>query len=184
MTSPCSLPADFDFLRAASWPGAAAPESLINPRPQPPRAPRRGPSAASWVVPPLTLPRAPSKFSEHASVASSTNVGSGQGTAGSSEKDCTESDGEEAGEVCVFSLGGSICEEDDEEELEPGPMAKFELFTLGDWEPEPAVRACPEAKGISSHGSDGAPTLGASPVLLSVIERMAVDRQLGRQTTV
>ncbi|CAK0880159.1 unnamed protein product, partial [Prorocentrum cordatum] len=45
-----------------------------------------------------------------------------------------ESDGEEAGEVCVFSLGDAICE-DDEEDLEPGPTTKFELITLDDWEP-------------------------------------------------
>jgi len=130
------------------------------------------------------LPMAPSKLSEHVSVDSSTNDGSGKDTARSSEKDCMESDGEEAGEVCVFSLGDAICEDDDEEELEPGPMAKFELVTLDDWGPETGARACPEAKGISSHGPDGAPTLGASPVLLSVIERMAVGRQLGRQATV
>mmetsp|Transcript_25220 Transcript_25220/g.71862 ORF Transcript_25220/g.71862 Transcript_25220/m.71862 type:complete len:183 (-) Transcript_25220:167-715(-) len=182
MTSPCSLPADIEFLRAASWPGAAAPESLINPRPQPPRAPKRGPSAASWVVPPLMLPMAPLKLSGHASVGSSTNDGSGQDTARSSDKDM-ESDGEEAGEVCVFSLGDAICE-DDEEDLEPGPTTKFELITLDDWELEPVVRACPEAKGIRCDGPGGVPTLGASPVLLSVIERMAVGRQLGRQTTV
>jgi len=133
------------------------------------------------------LPMAPSKLREHTSVDLSTNGGSGQETAGSSDRDCTESDGEGAGEVCVFSLGDAICEDDDEEELEPGPMTKFELVSWDsqdDWEPEPVVRACPEAKGISSHGSGGAPTVGASPVLLSVIERMAVGRQLGRQTTV
>lgn len=124
---------------------------------------------------------APKKLSEHSSVDCSTNDGSGQETARSDGED---SDGEEAGEVCVFSLGDAICEDDNEEELEPGPMTKFELVTLDDWEPEPVVRASPEAKGISSHGPDGAPTLGASPVLLSVIERMAVGRQLGRQTTV
>lgn len=192
MTSPIELGSEINsFLRLQSWPGAVAPESMIRLRPQPPRAPKRGPTIASWVVPPLHLPTAPTKPDNASFDDASTNDGSGQGTARNSSPApvCSDSDYED-GEVCVFSLDDGNAQDEDDEDLLPGPVeAKFELVGLDDLELDAAADKGTDEfdKGGIIYDVDSnpaSPVLGASPVLLSAIERMAAAQKLGRQTTI
>jgi hypothetical protein len=137
-------------------------------------------------VPPLALPAGARKLGGRRSADSSTNDGSSQETGGS-DGDCAESDGEEDSEICVFSLGGAACENGDEEGPGHGPTGDFQVFDLDAWAPEPVDLAKPLVKGVASKGEGGgAPAwaLGASPVLLSAIERVAAAQGLGRQLSV
>lgn len=169
-----------DGFLSSSFPGAAPPPK----RPQPPRAPLRKPSDVSWDVPPLALPEAPKKGKlPHGSFASGTTL----------DEECQpldekSDDSGEEDEPAIFALDGGGGDDDDEGD---------NIFQLAGFDDDDdnvvgAGRGYPEKEASPAAPSDTSPTalsgrvraqsmqqsLGASPILLSVLEQVAASQGL------
>mmetsp|Transcript_3013 Transcript_3013/g.9023 ORF Transcript_3013/g.9023 Transcript_3013/m.9023 type:complete len:207 (+) Transcript_3013:52-672(+) len=169
-----------DAVLSSSWPAATA--SRLGP--EPPRAPSRKPSDADWEVPPLHLPTGPRKRSCSADGASSsTTRDDADGLPLLPAANVDEDEEEEEG--CVFAFDG----EHDEagEEYDDGQF-QLQLVGLDD-----DAGGCPDDVKVDAGGclddvKVGSPTrtgrsqsfstspqLGASPTLLSALERVAAE---------
>lgn len=172
-----------DGFLSSSFPGAAPPPKRL----QPPRAPLRKPSDVSWDVPPLALPEAPRKGKlPHGSFASTF------------DEECPpleekSDDSGEEDEPAIFALDGGGAEDDDDGEN------TFQLAGFDDGLDDPvasggrgysdkdAPPAAP-APGSSYQSMSGrmraasmSQSLGASPILMSVLEQVAASQTFRRQ---
>jgi len=185
-----------DGLFSSSWPAAAP----LRHRPEPPLAPLRKPSNVDWEVPPLALPTGPRKRS--ASSSSTTLDGDSLRAAPLDEPEEDDEDENGAGEedgVFAFEGHRSSGALDDEED----DFGQFKLELVGlDDEDEPLTGCldCPDVMfsgdmhdgpaSFPSRTSRSPPTslaqgrersqsvnvsTGASPVLLSALERVAAE---------
>lgn len=158
-----------DAFRACSWP-AATPSRL---RPEPPKPPSRKPTAVSWEVPPLELP---------ASGTRARALSPGVEAERDEESSDSAEGGTEAEEACVFALNGESCGSDPEDV----DAAPFRYYMLGldacDSQASTFVEK-PRGEGLDPAREPAAqrpspgvhPPLGASPVLLSALERAVGD---------
>jgi len=184
-----------DMILSASWPGALAPPSRL--RPDPPRAPRRGPATANWSVPPLSLPVVPPhafKAPRKHSPGGETSTGLGPDEAKWDSE--SEDDNDLQEEVCIFDLDGDAAVDED---LDFGNF-KSMISHDSDFERNVGFSAPPPARtlfgqvdgggsasangrsrlrteSVDSFDSDKGLSLGASPVLLSVLEQIAYEAQ-------
>mmetsp|Transcript_67385 Transcript_67385/g.144144 ORF Transcript_67385/g.144144 Transcript_67385/m.144144 type:complete len:219 (+) Transcript_67385:116-772(+) len=196
LMGPSSLTAGApDQFLSSSFPGASAPPRR---RPEPPRAPERKPSSVSWEadVPPLELPLAPSKRTMTEGTideATTTYEPSGE-----------DADDDEDEEACVFSLETSGTPQfDDNDDEEGGAAVQYTMSGLDDFGedlPSEGARvggassaylfgSMPTGKPASgcgatlrarsrSHSGSMSPKLGASPMLLSVLEQVAAEAEI------
>eukprot|EP00441_Pelagodinium_beii_P022630 CAMPEP_0197660596 /NCGR_PEP_ID=MMETSP1338-20131121/50942_1 /TAXON_ID=43686 ORGANISM="Pelagodinium beii, Strain RCC1491" /NCGR_SAMPLE_ID=MMETSP1338 /ASSEMBLY_ACC=CAM_ASM_000754 /LENGTH=176 /DNA_ID=CAMNT_0043237977 /DNA_START=102 /DNA_END=632 /DNA_ORIENTATION=- len=173
---------------------------VSNLRPDPPKAPRKGPAQATFSVPPLVLPMVPAKQSLCRSRASTGYEGYDDSLdLGKPFSDSEDEDEEE----CMFALDGLSGENDglsgDIDYLMEKPLIAdgnggFRLTSLDyldsycgeenlHWESKPGRERLESGESL---GSDKVLSLGASPVLLSVLEQLAMEARGGpmRQTTI
>jgi len=188
-------PAEMDGLMASSWPAAQA---RLKNRPEPPRAPLRKPSDADWDVPPLLLPQGPKKRSGSIDGSSTTREDAEALLPPSVEEEDEDEQEDEDDEACVFGFqdGAGNNQDDDDDEYDTFQMelkgiesddeaagvssaakggylaskvlapASVDAFTVGSLEGRTRVKT--ESFSVS-------PALGASPVLLSALERVAAE---------
>mmetsp|Transcript_21096 Transcript_21096/g.58955 ORF Transcript_21096/g.58955 Transcript_21096/m.58955 type:complete len:204 (-) Transcript_21096:160-771(-) len=184
------LPPENVFL-ASSWPGAAPEFSRLHP--DPPRAPKRGPTRAMWDVPLLELPAARRKRSPSGSSTSDTCQSLEDGVPRCQKDDGVfgvEEEDDEANDVGIFSFEPNQAD-DDELELGTSVDVAFALVDLDDHtELDQTTKGC-ATRGIEGSSrsrcstTDACMSLGASPVLLSVFEHFSAEarrQQMPRQT--
>jgi len=166
-----------DSILASSWPAAVPPSRLA----QPPRAPLRKPSTVNWDVPPMTLPVAPKRSSF-------------SGSGSTADELCPvafQEDDDEASEdedTCVFALEGMDGGVMDDELC--GTRNAFQELQLDGFDDTPCGDvSSPRTSGFfnslegtspferRSRSDSASPSLGASPVLMSVLEQVAVEAQ-------
>jgi len=185
-------------LLSTSWPGAVAPVSKM--KPEPPRAPKKGPATAMWVVPPLWLPAAPRKGSLLGE-ACSTAVGDCEF---SLESDAESDSG--ADEAGVFILDGECgeatekCIDDGDDVNEDGifnaPKMSHILGLNAHNDHQHDDGSQNDGNNESTSCSSGCTArvavreqdlpFGTSPLLRSVLEQLAMGNlsYMQRQTTV
>mmetsp|Transcript_47131 Transcript_47131/g.85003 ORF Transcript_47131/g.85003 Transcript_47131/m.85003 type:complete len:207 (+) Transcript_47131:194-814(+) len=192
---------------SSSWPGASAPTSLL--RPEPPKAPKRRPSVPTWVVPPFDLPVVP-KAARKGSGTGSVSTGTGESVP--SRKSDSDSEDLEPGpideeaedeEMCMFDLDGltgtgATAADDTADSHATGDPGLHHGFKLIECDmdvnsPEANALTSPSRRRFESQSSisdksicESNIILGASPVLMSVLEQIALEaaRFPRRQTTV
>jgi len=164
-----------DTLFSASWPSATGTNSH---NPEPPRAPSRKPSDAEWEVPPLHLPTFPRKRTSSYDGASSITTRE-DADALSLLPAATDDDDEDGEEECVFAFDGEYVEaaEDGDGQFQlvlvghdgdaGGRLGAADKYTVGS--PAGATRAG------RSQSFSASLQLGASPTLLSALERVAAE---------
>mmetsp|Transcript_23136 Transcript_23136/g.47140 ORF Transcript_23136/g.47140 Transcript_23136/m.47140 type:complete len:203 (-) Transcript_23136:54-662(-) len=168
-------PAHMDGGLSSSWP-RASPTSRHG-RPEPPRAPLRRPSDATWEVPPLQLPTKPRKevLSPGPSAHGSTHGSSSTREDMRDEAFEEQEDEDDEEEACVFAFEGAVEEEDDD-----GGHMKLQLVGFDDDDDGdvsafgPTLTTAEAARG-DARQTASQPKLGASPVLLSALERVAAE---------
>jgi len=174
-----------DGFLSSSWPAAAPPTM----RPQPPRAPLRKPALATWEVPDFQLPTAPKK--QRASL-------SGSASPDASTEALESFDGqseEDEDDIGIFALEGAADDDyddafsgafdmglvglDDGEDAGDMGFSEGKGFSFGYVDNE----AAPLSMGLSSsvpmgrfQYESGNDPLGASPMLMSVLEQVAQAR--------
>lgn len=159
---------------ASSFPGAVAPPRR---RPEPPKPPERRPSLISWEVPPLALPKPSPRIG--------TTIAEDQDVA-------AHLDDEDEDEGCVFALDGGPNDDDPDSPCDGGADDlgfDYELVGLdGDDDDVGAERVDLTERVATSflspcvrYESEGAPSLGASPTLLSAIEHVAAEAEAARK---
>ncbi|CAE8606989.1 unnamed protein product, partial [Polarella glacialis] len=159
---------EMDGMLSSSWPGSSAP---------PPR-PSRKPSDADWEVPPLML----SKKSRSCSFTSTSASGDVQNEMEDAERN--------EDEVCMFGFDSELLEGAADSDAEEEFSAKLQLVDLNDREfpagmtkvtfDSSAEMASPASSARygrprRSSSCSMSPSLGASPVLLSALERVAAE---------
>jgi len=184
-----------DGFLSSSWPAAAPPRN----RPEPPRAPLRKPSDVNWEVPEYHLPVAPKKRSLSADCSGTTEE-SPPTPADEAEK--SEDEDDDAG---MFALDGGAAEDDDDFELgDAFQLAGFDDGDDDDIGPLISERKFSYTAGYPSQMgqertdysmmSQSLPAqpvcrlrcdsqkveLGASPILLSVLEQVAAAQAVQR----
>jgi len=185
-----------DGFLSSSWPAAAPPPRN---RPEPPRAPLRKPSDVSWEVPPLELPMAPKKRSLSTCGSGTTEECLPFGLDEKSEDEendepamfALDADGAEDddydGGGDAFQLAGfndNGCDDDDvggfvsseTRQLTFGyPLHEDKAgMNMGQACSLPTGRVCPPAFGRARANTESMNHhLGASPILLSVLEQVA-----------
>jgi len=178
-----------DGFLSCSFPGAAPPPRN---RPEPPRAPLRKPSDVSWEVPPYQLPVAPKKRSLSADMSADCS-GTTEESPPILEEDAEKSEDEDD-DAGIFALDGGAASDDDEFELgDAFQLAGFDdgddddfvgaLITserkfstggyLGDKDGEKMSKSLPAAPVCRLRTESQNVELGASPILLSVLEQVA-----------
>jgi len=186
-----------DGFLSSSWPAAAP----MRNRPEPPRAPLRKPSDVNWEVPPYQLPVAPKKRSLSADCSGTTEESP---PTPQEEGEKSEDEDDDAG---IFALDGGAASDDDEFELgDAFQLAGFDDGDEDDFGPLTSERKFSFRAGYpGSYGQDDKDAsdhrlmsqslpaqpvcrlrhesqkveLGASPILLSVLEQVAAA-QAGR----
>lgn len=174
--APCPLEASFV---AASWPGALPSPSRL--RPEPPRAPRSGPRQTPWEVPPLALPTPFAAARKRSRAGSSSNTDTGDG--GSSEHQDEDEEEAEDDDDCVFKLDYGIREaeaEDSDGEADDAARAPrgqdgFKSITMDSNLSDDDFEVGKPIRGRTSFMRKTPFLLGASPVLLSALEQMAIN---------
>lgn len=164
-----------EMLLSSSWP-AATPSSRH--RPEPPRAPLRKPSDADWEVPPLQLPTGPRKRSSSTDGGSTTtreDAFDAPALLPAAAEDFADEEDEEEG-IFGWEAGGGghhVAAEDDEED-----DGRFQLQLVGldeDIGSPAGSEQGGERAGRRAASFSTSPQLGASPVLLSALERVAAE---------
>eukprot|EP00413_Alexandrium_margalefii_P003981 CAMPEP_0204521000 /NCGR_PEP_ID=MMETSP0661-20131031/5556_1 /ASSEMBLY_ACC=CAM_ASM_000606 /TAXON_ID=109239 /ORGANISM="Alexandrium margalefi, Strain AMGDE01CS-322" /LENGTH=216 /DNA_ID=CAMNT_0051526575 /DNA_START=31 /DNA_END=681 /DNA_ORIENTATION=+ len=179
-----------DGLLSSSWPAAVVPNRHC---PEPPRAPSRKPSDADWEVPPLHLPTGPRKRSCSTDCASSSTTR--EDVDASPLLPAAAEDDDDDEEQCVFAFdrGNAAAFEDDDDgqfqlklvgldedaaqECEVADMV-FPTLATGARSPEVGSPQFSSMTGDPRNRSQsvcGSPQLGASPTLLSALERVAAE---------
>lgn len=177
-----------DGFLSSSYPGAAPPPRN---RPEPPRAPLRKPSDVSWEVPPLELPMAPKKRSLSDSHTTTEEC-----------PPLDEAEEEEEEETAIFALDGGAEDDDDQfdsafqlagfdDDEDVGGFVTSEVIPKGkglsfgysgseDHVKVASSLPAPRMTAMVSEHMSRARTesmnntpLGASPILLSVLEQVA-----------
>jgi len=172
-----------DGFLSSSWPAAAPPMRHL----QPPRAPLRRPADAAWEVPPFELGKRMRTHSGAASTeAEEHSLGSLDG----------QSEEEEEDDFGIFALEGAADGDDDDAfggafdmglvGLDDDDMGVVESkgFSFGysghESAPLPMGLSSSVPMGRFQHESACNNTLGASPILMSVLEQVAQSRVSGR----
>jgi len=182
-----------DGFLSSSWPAAAPPTQ----RPQPPRAPLRKPCNATWEVPALELPMATKKRRSNTSASASTVEKDSplRSYDELSEEDEPQAD-EEEDDVGIFALEGAA--DDDDDDVFPDAF-DIGLVGLDDGDDMGVMKgkgmfgytSHPEEASLPMGLSSSVPmgrfqfestdnSLGASPILMSVLEQVAQAQARGR----
>lgn len=187
---------DFACL-ASSWPGCVPTPSKL--RPQPPPAPRRAPMKATWDVPPLELPSGP-----QVAVSRKRSPSGSSTTAGDDalelvldeERDKEFLLDDERDEEGIFAFSALDGRDDSDDELGFGGdsrVAAFDLVGLDDGGPHDGHDDQDDVDKTSLVFDDvhkaslysEAPvvtlSLGASPVLLSVLDYITAEAQSSKE---
>lgn len=154
---------------SSSWPGVASRGF----RSEPPRPPHRKPSDADWEVPPLELPMKQRKGAGSMDECSTTTTASCVLNTEMEAEGEYDHDDEEA---CTFSFDVAVPEDQDLVDIAEDNV----LVNFTDMSSPSSFR---KSSPMRIRSASMSPALGASPVLLSALERVAAEAgmHLGRR---